>query len=138
MQNEVLTNQTKRLVERDNEVDKLKVNLNSAKKLNEKHVREKKEHDAALERVLKDNGELTKNRQDLKFEMENKDNMIRSLKESLGIDDDSYEGDQEEEHEEDQEEVTEDAEATRASMNKDSSGNKCTACDKTFQTNHDL
>ena len=138
LQNEVLTNQTKRLVERDNEVDKLKVHLNSAKKLNKKHGKDKKEHDAALERLIKDNGELTKYKQDLKFEIENKDSMIKSLKESLGVDDDNSEADQEEEHEEEQDDISEDIEATSVSMNKKTSGNKCTACDKTFQKNKDL
>ena len=38
IQDEVVTEQTARLVERDNEVDKLKVDLNSAKKLNIKHI----------------------------------------------------------------------------------------------------
>ena len=129
------------MVERDNEVDKLKVDLNVAKKSNEKLNKAKKEHDAALDKLRKDNGKLTKDRQDLRFEVENKDNMIKSLNEALGVDDDEEEHVQEDDQEEALEDVpsaTSPREVPRVIMNKGATVNKCTACDKTFQTNHGL
>ena len=139
LQGEVVTRQTARLVERDNEVDKLKFDLNSAKKLNDKNAKEKKEHNESLDKVRKDNGKLTKDNQNLKFELENKESMIRSLKETYGIDDEEHDMQEEiEEDPEDTEEVPENRGTSTASMDNDTSGNKCIACNKTYKTNKDL
>ena len=141
LQLEVVTEQTARLTERDSEVDKLKCDLNVAKKLNEKQTKAKKEHDAVLEKLRDENGKLTKDKQDLRFEVENKDNMIRSLNEALGVDGDEEEHVQDDEQAEEVEDVpinTSVREVPRVIMNKSASGNKCTACDKSFQTNKDL
>ena len=110
--------------------------ISTAKKLNDKNAKEKKEHNESLEKVRKDNGKLTKDNQNLKFELENKESMIRSLKETCGIDDEEH--DMEEEIEEDPEDTEENRDTSTVSMDNDTSGNKCTACNKTYKTNKDL
>ena len=138
MQDEVVTEQTARLVERDNEVDKLKVDLNSTKKLNIKHIKDTKEHIDALNKLRNENSKLTKEKQDMKFELENKEDMIKSLKETCGIDDEALEERVDEDDEEEQEDTPEEGDdVSGPTMNK-VSGNKCTACDRTFKTNQDL
>ena len=65
LQGEVVTRQTARLVERDNEVDKLKVDLSSANKNNVKHTKERKEQIDVLDKLRNENSELTKEKQNL-------------------------------------------------------------------------
>ena len=63
--------------------------------------------------------------------------MIKSLKETCGIDDDALEDKADEEDVEEQREAPGEGDTTGHNMNKDS-GNKCTACDRIFKTNQDL
>ena len=82
---QVETKQTAWLVERDNEVDKLKKEVIMSKKTNTNHIKQKAEHDAKMLELFLLNSKLTKDMQDLKIDLENKDNMIKSLQEMIGV-----------------------------------------------------
>ena len=74
----------------------------------------------------------------MKFELENKEDMIRSLKETCGIHDEGLEERVDEDDEEEQEDTPEEGDGVSGPTMRKDSGNKCTACDRIFKTNHDL
>ena len=141
---QVETKQTAWLVEKDNEVDKLKNEVNILKKTNNTSLKLKAEHDSKMLELFLENGKLTKNMQDIKYDLENKGSMIQSLKAMIVVDEDNDqvtevetgEGSvQQHENSEDDPEVTV---VSTVNMNKSSTGNKCTACDKSFRANQDF
>ena len=130
LHNEVVENGKITLDEKDKEITDV---TNELKRTKEKHGKDKQEFKISLDKLQKENGKLVKEKQDIKFEVENQKAIIMSLKEKLE-DDDVIEDTEEVEEEEDAEiQVT-----ARVNMNKDLSGNKCTACDKIFNKNQDL
>ena len=132
---QVETKQTAWLVERDNEVDRLKKEVIISKKTNTNHLKQKAEHDAKMLELFLLNSKITEDMQDLKFDLENKDNMIKSLQEMIVVEEDGDLADKTDEDEAEQEDEETEAEPeirvlSAQSMNKESIQNKCGACNK--------
>ena len=122
LREEVLDNKEISLNEKDKEIEDM---LKEKKKIKEKHDKLQQENTNNLHKLQKENGQLVKDKQDLKFEIENQKSLITILKEKAG--------DVDYEEEEPEVQVT-----ARVVMDKEISANKCTACNKTFNKNEDL
>ena len=126
LQEEVVENAKISLDEKDKEITEAGKQL---KRTTEKHDKDKHEFKNSLHKLQQENGKLVKEKQYIKVEVENQKAIIMSLKEKIKADD--VIEDTEEAEEEDNAEI-------QVMMGDNSSGHKCTICNRRFSTNEDL
>ena len=124
LREEVIENSKTTLDEKDKEIQD---GNNQLKKTKEKLEKDKDALKKSLQEMQKEKGQMVKEKQDFKFEIQNSKSIIMSLKKKL-----------EDEVSKQTIEEPEIQETARVIMNKDVSGNNCTACNKSFNKNQDL
>ena len=123
----------------DEVLEEQKKDIENVQKKNDKMAKEKAELLKELKLVRELNGNLNKTNHDMTEKLKVKENLVKALKEELGVEDDN-EVEEEEESEEDEEvpDEVEDVTEPVVRMNKDKNNHTCNACNKKFRTSQNL
>ena len=122
----------------DEILEEQKKDIEKVQKKNYKMTKEKVEVLKELEVMREYNDTLNKANTDMIEQLRVKENLVKSLKEELGIDNDEEDEEVTEEEDEEDTGVVQEVTESVVRMNNDENNHTCNACNKQFRTSQDL